>query len=533
MNTGYPLVVMLICDGFGIAPAGPGNAVTLAQMPNWRGMLARFPHGQLQASGEAVGLLRGEVGSTEVGHLNLGAGRIVYQDLPRINMSIAEGSFGQNEALNKAINHAKSHNSNIHLMGLCSNGNVHASIEHLYALLWLMREKQIPPEKVKVHAFLDGRDTPPTAGLMFITELQEKMKQLETGQIASIAGRYYAMDRDNRWERIEKAYNAIVLGDAETTTDLAATIQQNYSKGITDEFIPPTVHLNAQGQPSGLIQDHDAIIHFNFRADRPRELVKALRTPNFEQLPVKGKLSFPGTITTFRRKAVLQDLCMVTMTEYEKDMVVDGVAFQKDFVAMPLCRVLANHNKRHLHMAESEKERFPSFFFNGMREEPLPLEDRMLIPSPRVPTYDLKPEMSSYELTEKLIERINNRTFDFAVMNFACTDMVGHTGVLGAAIKACEALDKCLGEILRTVTNAGGAVVVTADHGNVEQMIDSQSGGPNTEHTSNPIPFLIAAKDLHNRHLDYGILADVAPTVLGLFNIPKPDSMTGRNLLPR
>lgn len=533
MSQAYPMVVFLICDGFGIAPAGPGNAVTLAQMPNWRGLLARHPHGQLQASGEAVGLLRGEVGSTEVGHLNLGAGRIVYQDLPRINMAIAEGSFSQNEALNKAINHAKNNNTKLHLMGLCSNGNVHASIEHLFALLCLMRDKGVPPDKVKIHAFLDGRDTPPTAGLMFLGQLVERIKLLQIGEIASVSGRYFAMDRDNRWDRIEKEYNAIVLGQGDKSTNALEAVQQSYNKGITDEFVVPTVITNAQGDPVGLIEDNDAIIHFNFRADRPRELVKAIVTDDFEHQVVKGKVVLPGAITTFQRQKKLQNICMVTMTEYEKGMQIQGVAFQKDFVAMPLCRVLANHTKRHLHMAESEKERFTVFFFNGMREEPFDLEERIFVPSPKVPTYDLKPEMSSYELTEKLVQKINAGAFDFAVLNFACTDMVGHTGMLGAAIKACEALDKCIGEIYRAVLNRGGALVIAADHGNVEQMIDPTSGGPQTEHTSNPIPFVIAAKDLHNRHLDFGILADVAPTILGLFNIPKPDSMTGRNLLPR
>ena len=533
MTQAYSMVVLLICDGFGIAPAGPGNAVTLANMPNWRGMLARHPHGQLQASGEAVGLLRGEVGSTEVGHLNLGAGRIVYQDLPRINMAIAEGSFTQNEALNKAIDHAKNNNSKIHLMGLCSNGNVHASIEHLFALLWLMRNKGVMPDKVKIHAFLDGRDSPPTAGLMFLGQILERIKLLQTGEIASVSGRYYAMDRDNRWDRIEKAYNAIVLGQGNITKNALEAVQQSYSKGVTDEFIVPTVVTNDQGVPVGTIDDNDAIIHFNFRADRPRELVKAIVTDDFEHITTKGKTAFPGAITTFQRQKVAQNICMVTMTEYEKGMQVHAIAFQKDFVAMPLCRVLSNHQKRHLHMAESEKERFPIFFFNGMREAPFDMEERIIIPSPKVPTYDLKPEMSSYELTEKLLQKINSRAFDFAVMNFACTDMVGHTGMLGAAIKACEALDKCLGEIYRAVLNNGGALVITADHGNIEQMIDPTTGGPQTEHTSNPVPFVIAAKDLYNKHLDFGILADVAPTILGLFNLPKPDSMTGRNLLPR
>lgn len=533
MATAYPLVVLLICDGFGIAPAGPGNAVTLAQMPNWRTMLARFPHGQLQASGEAVGLLRGEVGSTEVGHLNLGAGRIVYQDLPRINMAIAEGSFSQNEALNKAIDHAMTHNSKVHLMGLCSNGNVHASIEHLFALMWLMKEKKVPADKVIIHAFLDGRDSPPTAGIMFIGQILERIKLLEIGQIATLSGRYYAMDRDNRWDRIEKAYNAIVNSEGEKSHSPIEAIQQHYNKGITDEFIPPTVLLNQEGQPIGRIDDSDAIIHFNFRADRPRELVRAINAPDFEHFVVKGKLALPGSVTTFKRSVVRQNLCMVTMTEYENNLPVSGIAFRKDFVTMPIGRVLATHNKRHLHLAESEKERFTTFFFNGMREEPLPLEERIFIPSPKVPTYDLKPEMSSYELTDSLCNKIRTKAFDFAVMNFACTDMVGHTGVLPAAVKACEALDRCLGEILKTVLNAGGALAITADHGNVEEMINAQTGGPNTEHSGNPVPFVIAANDLHNKHLDFGILADVAPTVLGLFNIPKPDGMTGRNLLPR
>jgi 2,3-bisphosphoglycerate-independent phosphoglycerate mutase len=530
----YNPVILLIFDGFGIAPAGSGNAVTQAKMQNYINLSARFPHGQLQASGEAVGLTPGEVGSTEVGHLNLGAGRVVYQDLPRINMSIAEGSFIKIPAFLEAVEHISKTGGNLHLMGLVSTGNVHASIEHLYALLWFARNEGLAKEQVKIHAFLDGRDTPPTAGAMFLAQLEEKIKTLGVGQIASLSGRYYAMDRDNRWDRIEKAYNAIVKGIGGHFPSPKSAIEDSYQKGITDEFVAPCIILNPDGSPVGLVKDGDAVIHFNYRTDRPRELTKAFVVKDFDKMAIPRLTNAAGIvpvqyIKTFDRGPRLKDIFFVTMTEFERGLPVNGIAFPQEGVKISLSRVLSNNYKRHLHIAETEKERFTTFFFNGMREEPFPGEERIFIPSPKVPTYDLKPEMSSYEITEALLSKFNAKAFDFAVVNFAASDMVGHTGNLQAAIKACQALDECLGKIAKAVLASEGALLVTADHGNVEKMLDDR-GGPDTEHSDNPVPFLICANDLKQGHLEYGILGDVAPTILGLMNIQKPDEMTGRNL---
>lgn len=521
MNTpAYKPVVLLILDGFGEAPAGPGNATTLAQMTNYRTYANQYPHGILQAGGTAVGLEDGEVGSTEVGHLNIGAGRIVLQDLPRINAAITDNSFFQNEALIQAMLHAKTNNSHLHIMGLASEGHVHSSLKHLYALLKLAVSIGLSKDQVKIHAFTDGRDTSPTAGLGYIAELEQKIREIGMGEIASIAGRYYAMDRDNRWDRIEKEYRVLTLGQGMQTASAVTAVKESYEKGITDEFIVPTVIVDQDNQPKGIIQDNDAVIFFNFRTDRARQLTKALTVENFEK----------GNIPTFSRGPKLKNLFFTTMTEYERNLPVNAIAFPQEKVNMPLSLVLSNHFKRHLHIAETEKERFTTFFFNGMREDPFPGEERIFIPSPKVPTYDLQPEMSSFELTEVLLEKLNSQQFDFAVVNFACPDMVGHTGNLAAAVKACEAVDECLGKIVPLVLKMHGAVVITADHGNCEQML-SESGEIETEHSPNPVPVVICADGLKISSVRSGSLPDIAPTVLALMDIPKPLEMTGKNLL--
>lgn len=517
----FSIVTFLIFDGFGIAPPSPGNAVTQAEMKNFISLSARYPHGKLQASGTAVGLTPNEVGSTEVGHLNLGAGRVVYQDLPRINMSIEEGIFNRIPAFVQAADHALQNNGNLHFMGLASSGNVHSSIEHLYALMQFAKEKGFAADRVKIHAFTDGRDTSPTSGAGFIAAIEEKIKQIGVGEIASIAGRYYAMDRDNRWDRIEKEYRALALGEGALVPSAVPAVNESYKNGITDEFIVPTLITDQNGAPKGLIKENDAVIYFNFRTDRPRELTKAFVQDNF------GTPESPG----FNRGPKINNLFFVTMTEYDKNLTVSGIAFPQEIIHMPIARVLSNHGKRHLHIAETEKERFTTFFYNGMREEPFPGEERIFIPSPKVPTYDLKPEMSSFEITDAYLKKLEANTFDFCVINFACADMVGHTGNLQAAIKACQALDQCLLKIVNATLGKGGAVVLTADHGNAEEMIDAQ-GKPATEHTSNPVPFLICGEGLRSVPMQFGILADVAPTILALMGIPKPNEMTGRNLLP-
>jgi len=436
-------------------------------------------------------------------------------------MSIEEGIFDRIPAFVQAADHAIKNNSCLHLMGLASSGNVHSSIEHLYALMIFARQKGIQADRIKIHAFTDGRDTSPTSGVTFLGQIEEKIKEIGVGQIASISGRYYAMDRDNRWDRIEKAYLALTKGEGPKVHSTVTALNEYYKTGITDEFVVPTLVADDSGAPIGLIKENDAVIFFNYRTDRPRELTKA-----FVQDPF-GTPEVPG----FNRDQKIKNLFFVTMTEYERYIPVSGVAFPQDAIHMPLARILSNHGKRHLHMAESEKERFTTFFFNGIREDPFPGEEKIFIPSPKVPTYDLKPEMSSYEITEAYLKKLNARTFDFCVINFACADMVGHTGNLQATIKACQALDLCLLKIVNATVGSGGAVVITADHGNAEQMIDA-NGNPETEHSNNPVPFVICGEGLKSQPMQFGILADVAPTILALMNIPKPTEMTGRNLLP-
>jgi len=518
----YRPIVLLILDGFGIAPASSHNAVSQAKMPFYNKLLETYPHSQLEASGTAVGLVAGEMGSTEVGHLNIGAGRIVFQDLPRINKTIQDATFFTNKAFCGAVRFAKEQNSSLHLIGLTSDGHVHSSIDHLYALLKLAKDSGLQSNQVKIHAITDGRDTSPTSGIMFIAQIEDKIKELGIGEIATVLGRYYAMDRDNRWDRIEKSYKVLTEGSAETAVSAVKAIKDSYTNGVTDEFILPIAIVDNNGNPKGIIRDNDAVIVFNYRTDRPRQITKALTLSDqdFAQL-----LNNP-----FKRLTQPKHLHYVTMTDYQKGLQVQGVAFPTQIIDMPLGMVLANYNKKHLHMSETEKERFTTFFFNGFREEPLRGEERIFIPSPKVPTYDLVPEMSSYELTNTLIQKLNTDLFDFAVVNFACPDMVGHTGNLTAAIKACEAVDECLKKIIPPIIEKGGAVMITADHGNCEVM-QTKDGNVLTEHTTNPVPFVVCLPEATQLKLQNGILGDIAPTILALMQIPTPKEMTGKNLL--
>jgi len=530
-------VVLMILDGWGLAPPGPGNAVTLAKIPNFNKFWAAYPHTQLLASGEAVGLPRGEDGNSEVGHLNLGAGQIVFQDLPRINMSIAEGSFYQIPSFKQVIEHVRRNNSALQLLGLIGSGGVHSSLEHLFALLQLAKNEGLT--NVYLHLFTDGRDSPPTSSLIYINKIQAVMEKLGVGKIATLCGRYFAMDRDHRWERTEKAYDLITQGTGEKITSIKEAIKKSYEKEITDEFIEPMVI-----DKDGLIKDHDGVIFFNFRIDRPRQLTEALVLPDFEKVevtktpfdPYAEKYGWhqyqkPETTTTFKRKKVLKDLFFVTMTEYEKNHLQVQIAFPPEVVKLPLGRILSENNLRQFHIAETEKERFVTYYFNGQREDPFPEEDRVKIPSSKVATYDKKPEMSAYEITEELNRRLKARFYDFAIVNFANPDMVGHTGVLSAGIKACEVVDECLGKIVETVNNLGGVTIITADHGNVEEMIDPVTGEIDTEHSTNPVPFIVVGNQFRQVNLlPQGILADVAPTILAMMKIDKPDLMIGRNL---
>lgn len=508
-------LVLIIMDGWGCAPKGPGNAVALANTPVLDELWARYPHTTLEASGTRVGLPAGQMGNSEVGHLNIGAGRVVYQDLVRISMAIQDGSFFRNPAFLKAIEHVKQRGSKLHLLGLLGPGGVHSHIDHLYALLSLAAQHQLP--RVEVHAILDGRDTLPTSGLGYIRELEERLKALGTARIATVAGRYYTMDRDRRWDRIEKAYRMMVHGEGDSGPTAEEIVERSYSRGITDEFvIPAVVGKTTEERQESLISARDALIFYNFRTDRTREITRAL---------VLDDMPF------FNRGPKIEDLLVVTMTEYEEGLPVT-VAFPAENVDQVLAQVLSEHKIRQFHTAETEKYAHVTFFLNGGREDPFPMEDRLLVPSPKVPTYDMQPEMSAPQVCEVVLNVLGQGDHPVIIVNFANGDMVGHTGVLPAAIKAVETVDACVGRIADSVLARGGVAMVTADHGNSEEMIDPESGGPFTAHTTNPVPFILVGKQTEGVRLREGAaLCDIAPTILELLGIPKPEAMTGRSLI--
>lgn len=521
-------VVLIIMDGWGIAPPSKGNGVTLAKKPVFDHLITHYPVLTLQASGEAVGLSWGEMGNSEVGHLNLGSGKIVYQTLPRINKAIESGDFLQNEMFVKAVKHAQKNNSHLHLLGMVSNGGVHSHIDHLFALLDFCKQQQV--KEVFIHAILDGRDTKQDGGLEFIKSLQAKMAEIGLGKIATISGRYYAMDRDNRWEREEKAFKAMVAGEAERMSDdPIKVIQEAYSQENYDEQFIPTV-ITAGGKPTATIDDKDAVIFFNFRADRARQITTAFTVPGFEK---------------FKRPKEYKDLQFVTMTEYEKDLPVD-VAYPPELIDYPLARVISDAGLNQLHIAETEKYAHVTFFFNGGKEDPFKNEDRILVPSPSVPTYDQKPEMSAAELNAKLIPEIKAGKHHFVVINYANPDMVGHTGVIPATVKAIQAVDKNMGEVIKVVEEMGGVCLVTADHGNAEELINLQTGEIDKEHSTNPVPFIVVGSKFAGKSLTPGLdsadgdlsivtpsgmLADIAPTILKLMEVDQPEDMTGSPLI--
>ncbi|MBP9819533.1 2,3-bisphosphoglycerate-independent phosphoglycerate mutase [Candidatus Woesebacteria bacterium] len=535
--------VLLILDGWGIGPNNAGNAIMRAKTPNMDRYWLSYPHTQLTASGEAVGLPRGEDGNTETGHLNIGAGHIVYQDLPRINMSIADGSFNNTGAFLNAAAHVKRHNSALHLMGLIGSGGVHSNIEHLYALLNFSKLQSVP--RVYIHGFTDGRDSPPTSGINYVKQIMDTCESLGIGEIATLMGRYYAMDRDMRWERIERAYDALTLGSSNTCViDPIANLQEQYGRGITDEFIEPISVCNGDGSHR-TIGENDAVIFFNYRVDRPRELTRAFVMADFEAGilhtafdPYTEKYEKtniqkqPASVKNFYRKKTVNNLYFVTMTRFEEGLQAD-VAFPPQNVKNPLCKVFSSRGLRQLRMTETEKERFVTYYMNGQQEVLYPGEDRVIIPSKGVKSYDQAPEMSSREIASEMITRIRQDTYDVIIANLCNGDMVGHTGNLAAAITACEILDEVVGQIVSEVLNKGGAVFITADHGNVEEMISNSTGEVDTEHSIYPVPLIIIANQYANKPimLPTGILADVAPTMLHVMGIPKPESMTGRALL--
>ena len=509
-------VVLVILDGWGLEAPGPGNAISLANTPVYDQISRNYPHTTLKTSGLDVGLSDGQMGNSEVGHLNLGAGFVVHQTLTRINLAIEDGSFFQNEALVEAVKQAKARGSTLHLMGLLSDGGVHSHINHLKALLQLCAQHDL--DKVVVHAFLDGRDTSPHGGVGYITELQAAIDATGVGRVGSVVGRYYAMDRDRRWERTRQAFELIVDAKGDTTTDPAAAVQEHYNADKTDEFMPPIAVLDGEGKATRLAAG-DSVVFFNFRADRARQLTHAL----LGSAPDEAQMAPPPA-----------DLRIVTMTEYESGLPV-RVAFSPDAVDHPIARAVSEAGLRQFHTAETEKYAHVTYFFNGGREEPFPGEERRLVQSPKVATYDLQPEMSAAGVADEACAAIASGEFAFVVLNFANCDMVGHTGILRAAIQATEAVDHELGRVLKATDAAGGVALVTADHGNAEQMFVPGTNQPMTAHTTNPVPCILVSPDESPYRdvtlRDGGRLADVAPTLLELMGVDQPASMTGRSLI--
>ena len=507
------LTMLMILDGFGENPNNEGNAVNLAKKPNIDKLRKICPVSHIDASGAAVGLPYGQMGNSEVGHTNIGAGRIVYQKLTKITKSIEDGDFFSIPEFTEAIENVKKNNSKLHIMGLLSDGGVHSHQRHLYGLLELAKRKGLD-NNVFIHAFMDGRDTLPASGEGYIQELQEKMKEKGVGKIATLSGRYYAMDRDKRWDRVEKAYNALVKGEGVLAKDPIQAIEESYQQEIFDEFVVPTVITDANDQPLAKIESGDSVIFFNFRPDRARQLTRAIVDDKFDGF-----------------KTDKLDIDFVCMTEYDDTMPNVKIAFKPEELTNTFGEVVSKLGKKQLRIAETEKYAHVTFFFNGGREEPYPGEDRILVNSPKVATYDLQPEMSAYEVTEKVVEAINSEKYDTIILNFANTDMVGHTGNIDAAIKAVEAVDKCVGEIVEAVQKQNGVLLITADHGNAEQMIDYQTGEPLTSHTTNLVPLILVG--MENVELKDGRLCDLTPTMLDIMEEQKPKEMTGESLLIR
>ncbi|MCL2110312.1 2,3-bisphosphoglycerate-independent phosphoglycerate mutase [Microgenomates group bacterium] len=540
---GMKPIVLLVLDGWGMGPNYDGNAILLANTPNIDMFWASFPHTQLAASGEAVGLPAGEDGNSETGHVNIGAGNVVYQELPRLNHAIEDGSFYRNEAFLDAIAHCQKNNSSLHLMGLVGTGGVHAKLEHLLALLDMAATANLT--KVYIHVFTDGRDSAPDAAISCIEKIEAHCKKTNTGTIASLMGRFYAMDRDLRWDRIEKAYNCLTLGEGRVAQSATAAIQEQYAQNITDEFIEPVCIVNSDILAPITINDSDSVIFFNFRIDRPRELTKAfvvddfdlgVAAPEFNPLMEKYEktvLKQQSASSTFKRKKKVKDLFFVTATRYEDHLPVSGVAFPPAPVKESLCSVFAKHGLKQLRCSETEKEKFVTYYMNGQKEEIFPGEYRCILPSKGEKSYDAIPEMSAYEIAYEVTQRIANDDFDTMIINIANGDMVGHTGNLPAGIRACEIVDEVVGHIVKAVYNKGGIALITADHGNVEEMINAQTRMVDTEHSIYPVPLIIVGKKFINQPhvLPPGVLADIAPTILSLMGLPQPKSMTGRNLL--
>jgi len=507
-----PPLALIILDGFGYRAEREGNAIALADMPYYDELREKYPHTLIQASGECVGLPTGVMGNSNVGHLCLGAGRVLRTDVERINHEISSGTFFHNLALAAAMDNAVKHDRALHIMGLTSDGLVHSSQEHAYALLRMAKEHEV--RRVFVHCFLDGRDTPPSSAEKYVATMQEKCREIGVGEIATVVGRYYAMDRDKRWERIESAYRMLVHGEGEHTRDPIAALGRSYERNVTDEFVEPIVVTREEGVPVATIQDGDSVIFFNFRADRARQITSALAVPGFDDFPAPNR---PHTH-------------YVCFAVYDKTYPLP-VAFPPELPRNILADVFAVSGVDNYRMAETEKYAHVTYFFNGGAEREFPHEKRLLVPSPKVATYDLAPEMSAFKITDKLLRAIEGREADVFIVNFANTDMVGHTGKLDKAIEACQYVDTCLGWITKAIRAQRGTMLITADHGNAEMMIDPKTGQPHTAHTTNPVPFhLIDEASIGVKLREGGALEDVAPTMLGLLGLEKPSEMTGMDL---
>jgi 2,3-bisphosphoglycerate-independent phosphoglycerate mutase len=503
----------MILDGWGISKQEQGNAIAQANKPNIEGYFKDYPNTIISASGEDVGLPQGQMGNSEVGHLNIGAGRVVYQELTRITKEIKEGHFFKNEELLGAMQIVKRNNSALHLMGLLSDGGVHSHIEHLFALLELAKQENL--EQVYIHAFLDGRDVPPANGRQYIDDLEKKCTELGIGKIITVMGRYYAMDRDKRWDRTEKAYRAMVLGEGLKTENAEEAIEESYQRNESDEFVQPTLMVNPNGKPLATVKSGDAIIFYNFRPDRARQITRAFVDQEF---------------SGFERPADHPHVHFVCMTQYD-NTIAAPIAFKPQVLVNTLGEVLSKNNIKQLRLAETEKYAHVTFFFNGGVENPNPGEERVLIPSPKVATYDLKPEMSAKEVTDALLEQLNKDQFQAVIMNYANTDMVGHTGKMDAAIKAIETVDNCVGRVVNAVLERQGTLLITADHGNAELMED-EAGQPVTAHTTDPVPFILVNNNEYKQaKLRPGRLEDIAPTMLEILHIEQPQEMTGKSLI--
>ncbi len=508
-------VCLLIMDGYGINNEKTGNAIEIADAKIIKNLQAKYPSTYLGASGMSVGLPEGQMGNSEVGHLNMGAGRIVYQDLTRITKEIMDGDFFKNKELNFAIDEAIKNDKKLHLYGLLSTGGVHSHITHLFALLQMCKDKGL--KKVYVHCFLDGRDVPPKSGADFAKDLQDKIDEIGVGEIASVCGRYYVMDRDNRWDRVEKAYDMLTVGSGEKAENAVDAIKNSYSNGVTDEFVLPT-NIVKNGEPIGLIEKGDSVIFFNFRPDRAREITRAMTVEDFDG---------------FTRKTGYLALNYVGFTKYDATFTNVKIAFEKISLNNTLGKYLSDKGFKQLRIAETEKYAHVTFFFNGGVEAPEKNEFRDLIPSPKVATYDLQPEMSAYLVTDKVLEEIESNEFDVIILNFANCDMVGHTGIVDAAVKAVKTVEECVDKITNVILNKNGSVLITADHGNADRMFEDESGvKPFTAHTTNPVPFILVDNELKNVSLrDDGVLADIAPTMLEILGVEKPSEMTGKSLI--